>query len=80
MRTLFLLCAACALWACSDSKPDVIKDAGSNPKPDAGEEWPDEKPDAAVAESPLGERPPGSLERPPADKLPDSLKPPGFQR
>jgi hypothetical protein len=80
MQKLLLLSFACILLACSDSKSNEnIVDSGkpNAAKPDSGDEWPDQ-PDAAVV-SPLGERPPGSLERPPGEKLPDSLKPPGFK-
>lgn len=58
-----------------DSGPDEPdEDAGSD---DAG---PDEDAGSgdAGSVSPLGERPPGTLERPPGEKLPDDLKPPGF--
>jgi hypothetical protein len=83
MRKLLLLSCACVLWACSDSKSNEnTVDSGSHPTdagtPDGAEEWPDQADAAQV--SPLGERPPGSLERPPEEKLPDSLKPPGFER
>lgn len=84
MRKLLLLLLACSVWACSDGKNKDASDSGAHEKPDASEwdpdagEWPDEVKDAAGndAASTRLERAPGSLERPPGEKLPDDLKPP----
>jgi hypothetical protein len=73
MRRLRWLVLLCALGACSDSSTKS-KDSGSSEETDAGKDNPD---GSAGAESAL-ERPPGNLARPPSDKLPDDLKPPGF--
>ena len=87
MRMRLLLLLAGLLWACSDSKskepndsghehPDHTHDAGHDN--DSGHEEPEEDGGSAAPVSPLVERPPGSLERPPGEKLPADLKPPGF--
>ena len=80
MRMRLLLLLAGLLWACSDSKSKEPNDSGHEHPDhthDAGHEEPEDGGSAAPV-SPLGERPPGSLERPPGEKLPAELKPPGF--
>jgi hypothetical protein len=93
MRMRLLLLLTGLLWACSDSKgkepndsghdhPEHTHDAGhthdASDMHDADGEQPDEDGAVDTPISPLGERPPGSLPRPPGEKLPADLKPPGF--
>jgi hypothetical protein len=73
MHKPLLLVLACALWACSDASTQPRTDAGD--KSDASDQSPDAGKEAG-APSALGERPPGSLDRPPGTKLPDDLRPP----
>jgi len=77
MQKPLLFVIACALWACSDSNNATKTDAGDG-KPDASDEWPDVDAgsDDGGEKSPLVERAPGSLDRPPGTKLPDALRPP----
>lgn len=74
MRKLFLIVAACALFACSSDSNSSTTDAGAGAdgKDAGGAETED---DAGSASSQLA-RPPGSLERPPKSGLPDDLRPP----
>lgn len=83
MRRFLPLLLAGSLWACSDSKTDV-RDAGEDAgdhdhhHEDAGDDH-----DGGEVQTDAGtdtrlEQPPGNLERPPGEKLPDALKPPGF--
>lgn len=78
MHKPLLLMLACTLWACSDSSTQDKADSGKSDASDHEHE-PDAGQDAAKS-SPLGDRPPGSLERPPGEKLPDDLKPPAQSR
>ena len=88
MRMRLLLLLTGLLWACSDSKSKEPNDSGDDhhhghthdagATHDADGEQPDEDGAVDTPVSPLGERPPGSLPRPPGEKLPDDLKPPGF--
>lgn len=74
MRRLRWLVLSCALVACGSSSTKS-KDAGTAGETDAGQQ--NAGGGGAGEESAL-EKPPGSLARPPSDKLPDDLKPPGF--
>ncbi len=82
MHKLTLLALAFALVACSDG--DKLpsggnRDAGGGETGDAGTTEDGDGGGEAPAASSL-ERPPGSLQRPPGKKLPDDLKPPGYEK
>ena len=86
MRRLLPLLLAGSLWACSDSKTDP-RDAGDHHHDDAGDHHhdaghePDDDAGEPQADAGTGsglDQPEGKLERPPGEKLPDALKPPGF--
>ena len=76
MRRLWpLLLAGSLLWACSDSKT-TPRDAGDHDHDHEHEDAGETQTDAGTS---LGvEQPQGNFERPPGEKLPEALKPPGF--
>lgn len=73
MQKISLLLLALSLAACSDNDKlaSGSRDAGSTDDQDGGGDAP--------ASSGV-ERPPESLQRPPGKKLPDDLKPPGYEK
>lgn len=73
--TLLALALTVALVACSDNDklPSGERDAGGA-SGDAGTRGEGDGAASGV------ERPPGSLPRPPGNKLPDDLKPPGYAK
>lgn len=81
MQKITLLLLACALFACSDN--DKLPSGGgdrdaSSEKRDAGST--DERDGGETPAASGLERAPGSLPRPPGKKLPDDLKPPGYEK
>ena len=78
MRRLWpLLVAGSLMGACSDSKTDA-RDAGTASN-DASDHNHNQEDAGESHAGPTGvDQPQGNLERPPGEKLPDALKPPGF--
>lgn len=76
MQKLTLLLLTLALVACSDNDK-LSSDAGGE-RGDAGSTGEDH--DGGAASASDLEPPPGSLPRPPGNKLPDDLKPPGHSK